>query len=53
MKAKSFDKKMILNKNTVINLTSEEMKVQHGGIITQQITRCVTYCYCPQTWINC
>jgi natural product precursor len=53
MKAKHFDRKLVLKRQTVANLRDEEMKTLYGGATF--FTRCGTYCYCPQTiyFTNC
>ena len=51
MKAKHFEKKLVLKRETVAHLSTKEMKDLKGGTF---ITRCGT-CYCPQTiyFTNC
>jgi hypothetical protein len=53
MKAKHFDRKLALKRETVAHLGVGEMKDLKGGLQTY-ISRCVT-CYCPQTifFTNC
>ena len=53
MKAKHFDRKLELKRETVANLRAEEMKALQGGVQTYW-TVCGT-CYCPQTVLltNC
>lgn len=44
MKTKKFNKKLVLSKRTVANLSSKEMKDAYGGIETRS---------CPGTCIGC
>ncbi len=56
MKTKKLSgRKLVLGKETVVNLDKEGMRVLHGGAISTVITRCPSYCYCPRTIIysNC
>ena len=48
-------RKLVLGKETVVNLDKEGMRVLHGGANSTVITRCPSYCYCPRTIIysNC
>ena len=56
MKTKKLsDRKLVLGKETVVNLDKEGMRSLQGGTNSTVITRCPTYCYCPRTIIytNC
>jgi len=44
MKTKKFDKKLSLNKKTVSNLSSNQMKSAYGGYETFERTYCRTDC---------
>jgi len=48
MKPKSLNKKLMLNKTTVANITNSEMKKVHGGDTASRLkTVCLTNCdYC-------
>ena len=54
MKTKSFAKKLVLNKETVANLSKEEMDELHGG--TNMPLNCATttcICTLPYDWDSC
>ncbi len=64
MKTKKFNKKLTLNKKTVVNLDSSNMNGVQGGIVetyytcptnlTHCRTRCATYCpLCPSLDTAC
>jgi hypothetical protein len=51
MKAKKFSKKLALNKETVSNLKSDEMKDVYGGIgLTKKWSNCIV---CTAIPYNC
>jgi hypothetical protein len=54
MRAKHFDRKLALKRETVANLTVEQLKTLYGGAQTYA-TRCPSFCYCPRTifYSNC
>ncbi len=55
MKVKKFNKRLVLNKNTIAHLDNDDMNAINGGYtllcqptgFTYCITRCVTDCACP------
>ncbi len=51
MKTKKFDKKLTLNKKTIVHLSQKDMKKLYGGQETLAGPRCVTVynCYPPVT----
>jgi len=51
MKAKRFNKKLVLNKKTIADLSIDEMNAAHGGVTTSGCTLKVT-CSVP-TGPNC
>jgi hypothetical protein len=55
MKAKHFDRKLSLKRETVANLTAEQMRALNGGGLPTYVTRCPSFCYCPRTifYSNC
>jgi hypothetical protein len=57
MKTKTlFDRKLVLGKETIVDLDREGMSALHGGGgDSTVITRCPSYCYCPRTILfsNC
>jgi natural product precursor len=68
MKTKNFDKKLALNKRTIANLNSREMRNLHGGVYTNRRecetnepscrpTVCETFnlreCNSDETWCAC
>ncbi|MCI0470841.1 MAG: class I lanthipeptide [Candidatus Aminicenantes bacterium] len=57
MKNKNFNKKLVLNKKTIIDLNNNEMNKLYGGVETQTPTvcrtRCVTNCdTCPSVGLR-
>ncbi|NIM16455.1 MAG: hypothetical protein GTO45_40105 [Candidatus Aminicenantes bacterium] len=54
MKAKHFDRKLTLKRETIANLTVEQMRALNGGLQTYP-TKCPSFCYCPRTifFTNC
>lgn len=54
MKAKKFNKKLGLNKSTVVNLNNSDLRKVYGGNVTElQETRCATGCIlCPTEKIS-
>lgn len=47
MKIKKFNKKLGLNKSTVVNLNNSEMGAVHGGLQpTIDLSNCATNCLC-------
>jgi hypothetical protein len=51
MKMKKMDKKLVLNRETIVNLDSREMSAAHGGIGNYTARSCITEllaCTAPQ-----
>jgi hypothetical protein len=45
MKTRKFDKKLVLSKETVADLTGNEMRAVYGGLATDYyVSKCVTDC---------
>jgi len=52
MKTKNFDKKLILNKKTIVTLEQEQMNELHGGTLPTEMT-CPTEIKCIPTYWDC
>lgn len=52
MKTRRFYKKLVLNKKTVANLNSDELKVVQGGFIFTELVSCVPTCGEPYTGLG-
>lgn len=44
MKTKKFEKKLVLNKKTIVNLNSKEMLAINAGILPRTATNCLGTC---------
>jgi hypothetical protein len=56
MKSKKFEKKLTLNKKTIVNLSEATMKNAQGGLITKESECCTinaTYCDTCNTLCTC